>query len=197
MLAEAHGAMRLGTPETLERDVETLLRLHADRWRARGGSSLVAQGERLRAMLLDAGARLAPSGRLRIWVLEIDGAPAWANLFLSAGGELLAVNSGWDERWRRLSPPSLGMLRAIEDAFERGERRLDLGVGDDPYKLEFADGNDPVGWGILVPPGWRMPLTALRVAPMLLASALRGRVKRTLTETQLERLRALRRRLHR
>jgi CelD/BcsL family acetyltransferase involved in cellulose biosynthesis len=195
MLAEAGGTMRLGTLDTLTADIGALMHLHTERWSGRGTSSLVAHSDRLTKMLQAAGHELTESGRFRIWIMEIDGQPVWANLFLSAGGELLAVNSGWDERWRKLSPATLGMVHAIEDAFERGERRLDLGVGDNPYKLEFANGNDPVGWGILIPPGRRIALTALRTSPMLANSAARRTAKRTLTPQRLDALRGLRRRL--
>ncbi len=195
MLTEAGGTMRLGTLQTLTADIDALMRLHAERWSGRGTSSLVAQSDRFKRMLEAAGRELTPSGRFRIWLVEVDEQPIWANLFLAAGGELLAVNSGWDERWRKLSPATLGMVRVIEDAFERGERRLDLGVGEDPYKLEFADGNDPVGWGVLIPSGRRMALTTLRTSPMLLDSAARRTAKRTLTPQRQDRLRTLRNRL--
>lgn len=195
MFAEAGGTIRLGALETLTDDIEALMRLHAERWSGRGASSLVAQSDPFKKMLGAAGRELIPSGRFRIWIMEIDGQPIWANLFLSAGGELLAVNSGWDEKWRKLSPATLGMVHVIEDAFQRGEQRLDLGVGEDPYKLEFADGNDPVGWAVLVPPGPRMALTALRTSPMLISSMARRTAKRSLTPQRLDTLRALRKRL--
>lgn len=195
MLTDAGGTMRLGTIDTLSDDINALMHLHTERWRGRGTSSFVAHRDSLTEMLRAAGRELTPSGRFRIWLMEIDGQPIWANLFLSAGGELLAVNGGWDERWRKLSPATLGMVHAIEDAFQRDERRLDLGVGEDPYKLEFADGNDPVGWGVLMPSGRRMALTALRTSPMLLNSMARRTAKRTLKPQRLNTLRGLRRRL--
>ena len=186
------GTMRLGSAQTLSADIETLLRLHTERWSQRGESSLTARADRLPEMLREAGEALIESGRFRIWIMEIEGRPIWANLFLAAGGELLAVNSGWDERWARMSPPLLGMLHAIEDAFARGERRLDLGIGEDQFKLQFADGNDPVAWGILMAPGARLPATALRTAPMLVGGSLRDTAKRVLTTEQLDRLRRMR-----
>ena len=197
MLAAAGGTLRLGSVQTLPADIETLMRLHAQRWSKRGASSLTARADRLPAMLEEAGRALTESGRFRIWVMEVEGRPIWANLFLAAGGELLAVNSGWDEQWARMSPPLLGMLHAIEDAFQRGDRRLDLGIGDDTFKLQFADGNDPVAWGILLAPSARLPVTGLRTAPMLVGSALRDAAKRALAPEQLDRLRNLRRAVRR
>lgn len=195
LLGEAGGKMRISSLTTLHDDVQALLDLHAARWSGRGESSLVARRERMASMLIECGTALSDSGRFRIWLMEIEGRPVWANLFLSAGGELMAINSGWDEQWRKLSPPTLGMIHALEDAFARGERRLDLGVGEDPYKLEFADGNDPVGWGILIPPGRRMTLTGLRVTPMLVSSMARRTAKRALSEERLRELRKLHERL--
>jgi CelD/BcsL family acetyltransferase involved in cellulose biosynthesis len=197
MLVAENGTMRLGTTATLRADIEILMRLHTERWSERGASSMVARADRLPAMLEQAGRALTDSGRFRIWIMEVDGRAIWANLFLAAGGEVLAVNSGWDERWARMSPPLLGMLHAIADAFQRGERRLDLGVGDDPFKLQFADGNDPVAWGVLLPPNRRLAATALRTAPMLLGSAFRDTAKRAMTPEQLERVRHLKRTLRR
>ncbi|HTR89536.1 MAG TPA: GNAT family N-acetyltransferase [Solirubrobacteraceae bacterium] len=197
MLEAEGGALRLGTPETLEADVASLLELHAGRWRERGESSLLTPGERMPAMLIQAGRALTPSGRFRVWLAEVEGRPIWANLFLSAGGELLAVNSGWDEEYARLSPPLLGMARAIEDAYARGERRLDIGIGDDSFKLQFANGNAPVAWGILAVANRRLAATAARTAPMLASGAVRDAAKRTLTPEQIERLRGARRKLAR
>jgi CelD/BcsL family acetyltransferase involved in cellulose biosynthesis len=196
MLAEEGGTLRSSTPQSLAGDVETLLRLHTERWQERGASTLVSMGAKLSSMLVEAGEALSAAGRFRIWLIEIDGEAIWANLFLDAGGELQAVNGGWDERWSHISPPTVGMFGAIADAFEHGDRRLDLGVGASPHKLQFADGDDPVAWGVILPAHSRMALAGLRTAPMLARYALRDSAKRVLTEPQEDRLRKLRHKLH-
>ena len=48
----------------------------------------------------------------------------------------------------------LGILAVVEDAFERGEERVDLGLGGQHYKLRFADRNDPVESTNLIPGGY-------------------------------------------
>ena len=193
--AAAGGTTRLATGATLDDDVVTFARLHAARWERRGRSSLAQLGERLPAMLADVGRALLPSARFRLRMLELEGEPISAQLFLAAGSAVLYVNGGWDVRHAALKPSMLGLLDTVEETFATGERRIDLGVGEQPYKQRFADGTDRLCWSILMPPGPRRALTRVHTAPMLTRYALRSAVKRTLSASQVERLRALRARL--
>jgi CelD/BcsL family acetyltransferase involved in cellulose biosynthesis len=192
----AGGTTRESVRDTLSSDVDVFTRLHAARWRDRGPSGLVALGEGLPAMLRDLGRTLlADNGRFRLQLLEIDGEPISAQLFMAAGGHMLYVNGGWDERFARLKPPMVAILGAIEDAFDRKERQVDLGPGVQPYKLRFADGVQQVGWTVLLPIGARLPRTGLSVGPMLARVALRNAVKQRVSNEQLDRYRKLRARL--
>jgi CelD/BcsL family acetyltransferase involved in cellulose biosynthesis len=87
--AERGGVARTSSAQTLERDLEAFMRLHAGRWEGRGSSSIVSQGEGFGQMLADVGAAHVGSGRLRLWILELDGAPISAQLFARAGGEVV------------------------------------------------------------------------------------------------------------
>jgi CelD/BcsL family acetyltransferase involved in cellulose biosynthesis len=196
--AAAGGTARSSTAETLRSDVEVFVRLHAARWEGRGSSSFVGLGERLGGVLEDIGrALLEQEGRFRMRVLELDGDPISAQLFLAAGGRVLYVNGGWDERHAKLKPSMLGILDVIEEAFERGESKVDLGLGEQQYKMRFADGSDPVVWTILVPAGVRLPLTLGRTAPVRGRAALRRLLRARLSEQQLARLLRLREAVHR
>ncbi len=190
--ASAGGIARTSTAATLERDVDAFLRLHAGRWEGRGQSSIVARGEEMRKLFLDAGHMHVEAHRFRLCMLEIEGEPISAQLFSESGGETLYFNGGWDERFAKLKPAMLGILYAIEDAFARGDERIDLAPGGQQYKLRFADGNDPVAWTILMTPGWRLPLTAARLTPMLAQEAARGVAKRSLSEQGAARMRRIR-----
>jgi CelD/BcsL family acetyltransferase involved in cellulose biosynthesis len=192
----AGGSTRLSTAETLEDDIDTLMRLHTTRWESLGASNLVARGERMPAMLRDVGQQLLTENRFRLMVLEIDGEPIAAHLVLAAGGEILAVNGGWDERWARLSPTVVHCLYLIENAIEHGDQRIDLGLGEQAYKRRLADGNDPVAWVLLMVPGKRLALTATRTTPLLARYAARDTAKRALTKEQIDSLRSLRQRVH-
>jgi CelD/BcsL family acetyltransferase involved in cellulose biosynthesis len=193
--AQAGGAGRFATHETLHDDIAALVRLHARRWEGRGESSIVAGGAELAAAFEAVGRALLDAGGFRLHVLELDGAPISAQLFTAAGGDVIYYNGGWDEQHARFKPAMLGILDAIEDAFARGERRLDLGPGAQPYKLRFADGTAPLSWWVLVPPGRRMPATLARTLPMTTWRELRTAAKRALPPKHVEHLRALRRRL--
>ncbi|HST39197.1 MAG TPA: GNAT family N-acetyltransferase [Conexibacter sp.] len=192
--AAAGGSSRVSTHATLAADAAAFVRLHTSRWDGRGASNLAALGDRFAALLVEAGEPLLADGRLSVRVLELDGEPVCIQVFLAAGGHVLFVNGGWDERHAKLKPSLVCLLEAVEEAFARGAEKLDLGVGEQPYKLRFADGGDPLGWMMLLPPGPRLPLTAARSAPALLRAGARDAALRALPPEQLERLRTLGRR---
>jgi CelD/BcsL family acetyltransferase involved in cellulose biosynthesis len=195
--AEAGGTGRFSTQETLHDDVAALVRLHAGRWRGRGESSIVAGGAALAAAFEATGRLLLEDGGLRLRMLEVDGEAISAQLFAAAGGEVIYFNGGWDERFARLKPAMLGILDAIEDAFERGDARMDLGPGAQPYKLRFADGAEPLSWWVLIPPGRHLPLTLARTLPTTTWRELRTAAKRALPPERVDRLRELRGRVRR
>jgi CelD/BcsL family acetyltransferase involved in cellulose biosynthesis len=147
-------------------------------------------------MLRDIGKTLlARDGRFRLQLLEIEGEPISAQLFMPAGGHVLYVNGGWDQRFARLKPPMLAILRAIEDAFVRNDRQFDLGIGVQPYKLRFADADGPMASTIILPVGVRLPLTCLSIAPELARVTLHNALKRGISDERIDRYRELRARL--
>ncbi len=155
----------ISLPETgaeAERFVQEFVRLHLQRRAERGGSSL---SESWGSMLSDAAKHLVPSGEMRLWTLEVDGHVVAVNVTLAAGGVLSGFNTGFDETFGRLKPGHLTTLAAIEDAFERGETRLDTGGGDVDYKRRLASRELPIMWTGLVPRTRRYALTRLRLAP--------------------------------
>jgi CelD/BcsL family acetyltransferase involved in cellulose biosynthesis len=145
--------------------LDVLLRLHAARWERRAPSGLTRP--EVREMLHAAAAALGPD-RIRLWAAEIDGTPISIQLFLAAGGEIKYWNGGWMEEHADLKPTMLTILAALEDGIARGERRLDLGAGTHPYKMRFADGEDPLTWGGLILRNARWPRTRAELMPLLL-----------------------------
>jgi CelD/BcsL family acetyltransferase involved in cellulose biosynthesis len=191
--ADAGGVSRLATSATLAADAAALTRLHALRWDGKGHSNLVDLGDRFTAFVVELGEQLLESGRFALRILELDGKPICAQLFVGAGGTFLFVNGGWDERHAALRPSLVCLLDAVEDVFERGAQRFDLGLGVQSYKLRFADGNAPLTWAVLMVPGARLPLTAARTAPALAHARLRDGARRLLSEERVEQLRSVRR----
>ncbi|HZV73095.1 MAG TPA: GNAT family N-acetyltransferase [Conexibacter sp.] len=194
-VAAAGGATRMSTEATLREDVETFMRLHASRWEGRGESAIVVRQRQLTAVYEDVARAHLADGRFRLYLLELDGEPVAAELLAAAGGEVASINGGWDERHARIGVSNACMLHAIEDAFARGDRRLDWGPGDQLFKRRFADGNDPVCWTLLVVPGARMPWTLARVAPTVARVQAREALKRALPPERVARVRELRARV--
>jgi len=192
---QAGGVSRLATRETLEVDAATLTRLHTMRWDRRDHSNLAELGGRFTAFTIALGTQLLDDGRFALRVLELDGEPVCAQLFVRAGATTLFVNGGWDERRAAFKPSLLCLLDAVEEAFALGVERFDLGVGEQSYKLRFADAGAPLAWGVLLAPGGRLPLSAARTVPALAEARLRDGARRMLSEQQVERLRATRDRL--
>lgn len=191
----AGGTTRVSTAETLSDDIAAFMRLHASRWDGRGESAIVAIERQLTAVYHDVAREHLADSRFRLYLVELDGMPVAAELLAAAGGEVASINGGWDEAHARIGVSNACMLHAIEDAFARGDRRLDWGPGDQLFKRRFADGNDPVCWTLLVVPRPRMPLTLARVAPTVGRVQAREALKRALPPERVQRVRELRARL--
>jgi CelD/BcsL family acetyltransferase involved in cellulose biosynthesis len=195
--AAAGGTSRATTAATLREDVDTFMRLHASRWEGRGGSSFARLGPALGAALRDIGrTQLDDEGRFCMRLLELDGEPVTAQLFLAAGKQVHYINGGWDERFADLKPPMLAILDAVEDAVARGQTILDLGLGEQSYKLRFADNTEHVTWDMVIPADVYLPLTLLSTAPTRGRATLRNAVKSHIPESHMTRCRQLRERVH-
>lgn len=157
-LADAGGRVRLSELSTIEADARAFLRLHHSRWEERGGSGLP---ERMAELVMESARMLGD--RLRLWIVELEDGPIGAGLFVAAGGEIAYVNGGFDEEYARLRPSLLAIAAAVEEGLDRGEQRLDLGGGANPYKQRFADSDDPIAWMSLRPRNRRYPLTQMQL----------------------------------
>jgi CelD/BcsL family acetyltransferase involved in cellulose biosynthesis len=190
-LAARGVTLRLSTTDRVDEDITAFIDLHYGRWARRGGSAVV--DEAVERLLRRVAADLIGRERFRLWILEAAGQPISAQISLAAGGEVALWNSGFDQAWSRYSPAVQTILAAIEDAFSRGESRVDLGAGADAYKLRFANGDDPILWTGLVPRTGRYPLIRWLLLPSQ-ADWLARRTARRLPPVVLARLKQLVRR---
>lgn len=179
-LEQAGGQARQATDETLRADLESLWRLHGARWEGQTEESNLAEYGPALVDALEAAGRSLGGGRFRLWVVDVDGEPAAAHLFVAAGGLVTYWNGGWDERHARFKPALLSILAAVEQACEGGDDLFDLGAGAQDYKQRFADGDDPLTWSGLILPGPRAWLARARIGARQAAA----RAKRTLTRTR-------------
>jgi CelD/BcsL family acetyltransferase involved in cellulose biosynthesis len=137
------------TPDEVRAGIAAFARLHAERWEPKGGSGVM--NERVEAMVADAAAAMAGDLRLRLWIVEVEGRTICAEIFVAAGGEVSNWLGGFDEAWARYAPSLLLILAAIEQAWELGDVRFDLGSGPQDYKSRFANSEDTVEWSVVVP----------------------------------------------
>ena len=186
-LERAGASLRLvSDPDDLEDALGAFAELHHRRWAGRGGSGVL--DGRVEQMLRDVAADLAPLGRFRVWVLEVDGTPISCQIFVGAGGELAYWLGGFDEAWAQQRPALQTIVAALEHAWAVGDRRVDLGGGGQSYKYRLADGEEVLDWRVLVPPGPRRVVARATLAPRhgtravleRLPQDLKDRVKRLL-----------------
>lgn len=127
------------TPEELEPDLSTLMRLHEARW-AEGGSDAFTPQQR--AFHQDFAAHAMRRGWLRLWTMEVDGRPAAAWYGLRFSGADFYYQAGRDPAFDRLSVGFVLLCHTVGRAFEDGMREYRFGRGHEPYKSRFAD-HDP------------------------------------------------------
>ncbi|MGO9488775.1 MAG: GNAT family N-acetyltransferase [Solirubrobacteraceae bacterium] len=186
LFEEAGGTSRWSDAGTLRADAEAFARLHGSRWEGRGWSRLADLGERLPDWLEEVGAPLIGGRRFGLCVLEVDGEPICVDFHLSAGEQAAGVNVGWDERYARLAPAKLAVLRVVGEAYDKDCRRVGLGNGNLANKLRLANGNDPVAWTAIVPPSPRLLQAYALLLPGQARRHARQALARTLPEPWLE-----------
>lgn len=172
---EAEGAVfRPSALEEVDADLGDMARLHHARWDERGGSAVLSPP--VETMLRSAARLLLPEGRLRLWMIEVDGETISAHLFLAAGGEVSYWLGGFDDRWSAHQPALQVLVVALQDAIERGDERLDLGGGAQPYKYRLADSEEVIRWVTVLPRGSRYVLAQATTAPRHIRRAVLSRI---------------------
>ena len=149
-LEEMGAEFRLTDAESLERDIAELERLHFGR---RGDRPSDAFGPGVAEMLADAGQELLDRDRFRLWTIATETASVSAQLFIEAGGELAFWNGGFDDAYSNASPGVQAILAAVGDGIGLGCERLDLGAGDQGYKLRLTDDVEELVSIAIVPGG--------------------------------------------
>jgi CelD/BcsL family acetyltransferase involved in cellulose biosynthesis len=107
-------------------------------WKEDTGTSFTADPA-LEPFYLDFAERCAARGWLRLHLLYVNDAPV-AHVFAARyRGELLAIKSSYDQRFRDLSPGINLMLTFLEQAFAEGVEAVDLLGEEARWKAEMAN----------------------------------------------------------
>lgn len=130
-------------PEQLEADLAAFFRLHDERWRQRGGSTL--GDDRSRRLLAAFAAAAQERGWLRLWLAEADGEPAAAWYGWRVGERYCYSLAGLAERFEPFGLGTVLLAHTIEQAAAEGAAIYDLLWGDESYKERFATGTREAG----------------------------------------------------
>lgn len=126
-------------PDRLGEDLDTLIRLHRERW---GEGDGAFERDAVVAFHHDFAAAALRRGWLRLWTMEVDAEPAAAWYGFRYGGAESFYQSGRDPSFDRFSIGFLMLMRTVRAAFEDGLDRYAFLRGDEPYKDRLA-GTDP------------------------------------------------------
>ncbi|MEA2279143.1 MAG: hypothetical protein QOC78_4103 [Solirubrobacteraceae bacterium] len=119
-------------------DLQAFARLHDARW---GGSSTAFAGAR-GAFHRDFAAMALDRGWLRLWLLEVDGAPRAGLLGYRLGGVECLYQLGRDLAWDRSSVGFVLVAHAVRCAVQDGMSEYRFLRGGEGYKARFAT-DDP------------------------------------------------------
>jgi len=118
------------TPAQVERDLDALLRLRAARW----GAGFDAGAE---AFLRAFAAGLARDDLLRLWAIDVDGAPAGVLLGWRLGTRAFAYSQAFDRAHERFGIGMALLAHAVRASADEGCGRFDMLRGDEPFKASF------------------------------------------------------------
>jgi CelD/BcsL family acetyltransferase involved in cellulose biosynthesis len=155
--------------------LEEAFRLHALRWQGRpdGSGFVTPAGMRFHRSAIDL---LAELDVPRIVLLKLDGRPIAFHYYLTLEGRMYVHRLGFDPALARFSPGLVNTLDALEAAAAEGLTRVEFLGGAERYKVEFADGFEPLCHGLGLASGLR---ARAFVAARLGLIQLRLRLKRS------------------
>jgi CelD/BcsL family acetyltransferase involved in cellulose biosynthesis len=131
--------IHLTGPEQIGTSLESIVSAQISRFLASDRVSPLVGTER-RTFLRHLSDLLSQSGWLKISQLEIDGRPVAWNYGFRFGGSWFWYLPTFEMKYEHVSPGSCLLRLLVEEgARDASVRRLDLGLGDEPYKERFAN----------------------------------------------------------
>jgi CelD/BcsL family acetyltransferase involved in cellulose biosynthesis len=145
--AEKMGSVHIAraSEADVQRCFDDLVRLHGLRWATRGESGVLAN-EAVCCAHREALPLLLASGMLRLYTLAVREeiiAAFYGFADTQRGGSSYYYLGAFDPRFEGLSPGTLLIAHAIEEAMREGARRFDLLRGREPYKYLWGATDRP------------------------------------------------------
>lgn len=141
---------RIETADELETAMDALVSLHQARWQSKGdpGSFAIPGFE---GFLREAARLSLAEGRLRLWVLEVNGRIAATRIAFFENGVVYCFQSGFDPAYAKDSIGKVLLGLCVRDCIEdESVREYNLMGGADPYKDCWAkSGSDNVSLTLL------------------------------------------------
>ncbi|HEY6771847.1 MAG TPA: GNAT family N-acetyltransferase [Solirubrobacterales bacterium] len=153
---------RTESSDEVANDLAILFRLHDARWAERSDSSALADPA-IREFHHEFASAAFERGWLRLFVMEVDGAPIAALYGWSIGGRWSYYQAGFDPAWSRQSPGFLLLAETIRAAIEEGATEYDMLRGDEAFKRRFATSSRAVRTILLAPRGHQAHINAAAV----------------------------------
>ena len=169
------------TEDELLNALEEAFLVHDLRWQGRpDGSGFTTEvGKRFQRAAIRT---LAKQQIPRILTLRIDGRPVAFHYYLLFSRSMYVYRLAFDPALARYSPGQVATLEAIEAAAEEGATRVEFLGGDERYKMELADRQEPLFELVGLPASARGAVTAW---------AVRRTIQTRLALKRSERLRSL------
>ena len=129
--------------DELEPVLEDAFALHDLRWADRPDRSefTTPAGKRFQREAL---AALAELDAARIITLALDGRPIAFVYFLALEGSVFCHRLAFDPEFGRFSPGTVNRFDALEAVSQEGVQRIEFLGGDERYKMELADRQEPL-----------------------------------------------------
>lgn len=124
-------------PEDLQAALDALFALHGTRWAAKGEAGVLSNDE-VREFHRRAAAALEAAGLLRLLSLRIGNRLAAIHYGLHAGDRTFFYLAGFNPDFAALSPGSVAIASAMEDAIEEGASTFDFLGGREAYKYRWG-----------------------------------------------------------
>jgi CelD/BcsL family acetyltransferase involved in cellulose biosynthesis/glycosyltransferase involved in cell wall biosynthesis len=121
------------TAEDCAELLESFFALHQARWRPRGTEGVV-NTQAVQSFHKDSAGATIRSGMLRLYVARLDDRPIAALYGFSHNRTFYYYLSGFDPSFERLSPGTIIIGHAVEEALRQGATRFDFLRGQEPYK---------------------------------------------------------------
>lgn len=137
--AERRGGIAIETaaPAGAPAMLETLIRLHTERWATKSEPGVLAD-PRVATFHRECVSKLAASGLLRLQALHIGGRLAAVFYLLLAPDAVFAYLGGFDPEFAHESPGTLLFAAAIGEAVREGRRAFHFLRGAEPYKYAWG-----------------------------------------------------------